>query len=241
MKIGIIGAGPIGTTLSNKLSENGHEVKIADVRSIERLKNKTFSGKAVDVEDVIVDIDMLILSIPTFVIPSIDRIISQVAKEVIIVDTSNYYPFRDDKIEAIEKGEVESIWVSQQIGRDVVKAFNNLLAYTLANKGTHQDYKNRIAIAVSGNNIVEKEKVMHIVNEVGFDVVDNGDLNNSWRAQPGTPAYCTELTKEELKEALEKANKEKAPSLREKVIASFSPDFNHEDIVNLNRKIYNEK
>ncbi|MBC1488971.1 NAD(P)-binding domain-containing protein [Listeria sp. FSL L7-1485] len=241
MKIGIIGAGPIGTTLSNKLSENGHEVKIADVRSIERLKNKTFSGKAVDVEDVIVDIDMLILSIPTFVIPSIDRIISQVAKEVIIVDTSNYYPFRDDKIEAIEKGEVESIWVSQQIGRDVVKAFNNLLAYTLANKGTHQDDKNRIAIAVSGNNIVEKEKVMHIVNEVGFDVVDNGDLNNSWRAQPGTPAYCTELTKEELKEALEKANKEKAPSLREKVIASFSPDFNHEDIVNLNRKIYNEK
>ncbi|PTI74856.1 3-hydroxyisobutyrate dehydrogenase [Staphylococcus succinus] len=241
MKIGIIGAGPIGSTLSNKFVDNGHTVKIADVRSIEHLNNKAFSGQAVDVENVITDIDLLILSIPTNIMPDINHIIALVSKDVIVVDTANYYPFRDNQIEAIEHGTPESVWVSQQIGRNVVKAFNNLLAYTLENKGASQESKNRIAMAISGNHSSAKEKVATLINEIGFDVVDNGELTDSWKHQPGTPAYCTELTKAELTLALEKANRAKAPTLRDNIIENFSPDFTHEDTVNLNRKIYNEK
>jgi hypothetical protein len=59
---------------------------------------------------------------------------------------------------------------------------------------------------------------MSVANELGFDAVDSGSLSDSWRQQPGTPAYCTELTKEELEIALTKANKEKAPFLRDKVM-----------------------
>jgi hypothetical protein len=73
--------------------------------------------------------------------------------------------------------------------------------------------------------------------------LDSGSLSDSWRQQPGTPAYFTELTKEELTKALEKANKEKAPFLRDKVIeklsaSNFTPLAN-KDIVNMNREIYN--
>lgn len=56
------------------------------------------------VEDAIKNIDVLIISLPTKAMPSIRNIIDQVGEEVIIVDTSNYYPFRDDKIEEIENG-----------------------------------------------------------------------------------------------------------------------------------------
>lgn len=90
---------------------------------------------------------------------------------------------------------VESVWVSNQLGRPVIKAFNNLLAYTLENEGTSADSSERITMAVSGNDASQKQVVMNVVSELGFDAVDSGSLSDSWRQRPGTPAYCTELTK----------------------------------------------
>jgi 8-hydroxy-5-deazaflavin:NADPH oxidoreductase len=243
MRFGIIGAGSIGSIISKKLVKNGHDVKIADARGIEHLEGKELAGIPVRIEDAIKNIEILIISLPTKATPSIRNIINQVGEEVIIVDTSNYYPFRDEKIEEIENGMVESVWVSNQLGRSVIKAFNNLLAYTLENEGTSEDSSGRIAMAVAGNDPSQKQVVMDIVHELGFDTVDSGSLNDSWRQQPGTPAYCTELTKDELTNALEKANKEKAPLLRDKVIERFAEEkeveFSHKDVVNLNREIYN--
>ncbi|MBU8688596.1 NAD(P)-binding domain-containing protein [Priestia megaterium] len=243
MRFGIIGAGSIGSIISKKLVKNGHDVKIADARGIERLEGKELAGTPVRVEDAIKNIEILIISLPMEAMPSIQNIIDQVEEEVIIVDTSNYYPFRDGKIEEIENGMVESVWVSNQLGRPVIKAFNNLLAYTLENEGTSEDSSGRIAMAVAGNDPSQKQVVMDIVYELGFDAVDSGSLSDSWRQQPGTPAYCTELTKDELTNALEKANKEKAPLLRDKVIERFAEEkeveFSHKDVVNLNREIYN--
>ncbi|BFI99299.1 NAD(P)-binding domain-containing protein [Priestia sp. Y58] len=243
MRFGIIGAGSIGSIISEKLVKNGHNIKIADARGIEHLEGKELAGTPVPVEDAIKDIEVLIISLPTKAIPSIRNIINQVGEEVIIVDTSNYYPFRDDKIEEIENGMVESVWVSNQLGRPVIKAFNNLLAYTLENEGTCEDSSGRIAMAVAGNDSAQKQVVMDVVNELGFDLVDSGSLSDSWRQQPGTPAYCTELTRDELTKALKKANKEKAPLLRDKVIENFTQEkdveFSHKDVVNLNREIYN--
>ena len=247
MRFGIIGAGPIGSIISKKLVKNGHDVKIADARGIERLEGKELAGTPVHVEDAIKNIEVLIISLPIKALPSIRNIINQVGEEVIIVDTSNYYPYRDDKIEEIENGMVESVWVSNQLGRPIIKAFNNLLAYTLENEGTSEGTSGRIAIAIAGNELSKKQLVMDVVNEIGFDAVDSGSLSDSWRQQPGTPAYCTELTKDELMIALKKANKEKAPLLRDKVMERIGEllaekkevEFSHKDIVNLNREIYN--
>ena len=239
MKFGIIGAGPIGASISKKLINNGHDVKIADARDIEHLKGKDIAGTPVNVEEVITNIDVLLLSLPLHVMPSIRHIVDQVGDEVIIADTSNYYPFRDNEIEEIENGMVESVWVSKQLGRPIIKAFSNQLAYTLENKGTPEGTTGRIAMAIAGDNPAQKQLIIDVVNELGFDAVDGGSLSDSWREQPGTPAYCTELTKEELLEALKKADKEKAPVLRDKVMEKFSAGMTHEDIVRINRETYN--
>ncbi|PAE07092.1 3-hydroxyisobutyrate dehydrogenase [Terribacillus saccharophilus] len=243
MKFGIIGAGSIGSIISKKLVENGHDVKIADARGMEHLEGKDLAGKPVRAEDAITNIEVLILSLPLRALSSVRDIIEKVGEEVIVVDTSNYYPGRDDKIEEIEDGMVESIWVSNQLGRPFIKAFNNLLAYTLENEGTSDGASGRIAMAVAGDNIEQKQIIMDVVNQIGFDAVDGGSLSDSWRQQPGTPAYCTELTKDELTKALEKANKEKAPLLRDKVMEMLSVSnpklLSNKDIVNMNREIYN--
>jgi predicted dinucleotide-binding enzyme len=244
MRFGIIGAGNIGSTISKKLVKNGHDVKIADARGIERLEGKELTGTPVSVEDVITNIDVLIISIPFYALPSIRHVVDKVGEEVVVVDTSNYAPFiRDNKIEEIENGMVESVWVSNQLGRPIIKAFNNLLTYTLENEGTPEGTSGRIAIAIAGNDLSQKQIIMDVVNELGFDTVDSGSLSDSWRHQPGTPAYCTELTKEELTKALKKANKEKAPFLRNKVIEKLSAlapaGYSDKDVVNIGREIYN--
>ncbi|MDM5358909.1 NAD(P)-binding domain-containing protein [Peribacillus sp. ACCC06369] len=243
MRFGIIGAGTIGSIISKKLVKIRHDVKIADARGIEHLEGKEFAGTPVLVEDVITNIEVLIISLPLTALPSIRNIIEQVGEEVIVVDTSNYYPSRDHKIAEIENAMVESVWVSNQLGKPIIKAFNNLLAYTLENEGTPEGTSRRIAMAIAGNDVSQKQIIMDVVNQLGFDTVDSGSLSDSWRQQPGTPAYCTELTKEELTKALEKANKEQAPFLRDKVIekltaSNFKP-LSSKDIVNMNREIYN--
>lgn len=242
MRFGIIGAGPIASNIAKKLTQNGHDVKIADARGIERLEGKELAGTPVSVDEVITNIAVLVISIPFHALPSIRSIVDKVGEEVVVVDTSNYYPGRDNKIAEIENGLVESVWVSNQLGRPITKAFNNLLAYTLEYHGTPKGTNGRIAIAIAGDNQSHKQITMNVVNELGFDSVDSGSLSDSWRQQPGTPAYCTELTKEELTEALKKAKKEKAPFLRDKVIEKLTAatgGYSHQEIVNLNREIYN--
>ena len=171
MKFGIIGAGPIGASISRKLVENGHSVKIADARDIKHLEGKDIAGTPVQVEEVFTNIDVLLLSLPLHVMPSIRPIIDQVGDGVLIADTSNYYPFRDNEIEEIDNGMVESVWVSNQLGRPVVKAFNNLLAFTLENKGTPEGTKGRIAMAIAGDDPAQKQVMIDVVNELGFDLL----------------------------------------------------------------------
>lgn len=236
MKIGILGAGPIGTTISKHLYNVGHDVKIADVRSIDKLEGKDFKGSAVTFDEAIQNIDVLIISIPFNVVPTIKEKLSYLGENTIIIDTTNYYPFRDGNIQAIEEGKVESVWVSEQIGRPVIKAFNNLLAMTLQNI-TSTDNK-KIAMAISGDNQNHKDTVKNMVNEIGIDVVDNGVINNSWRHQPGAPAYCTELDKDQLQRALQIAEKSNIPVNRDEIINHFRPEMQHEDIVSMNRKVY---
>jgi len=242
MRFGIIGAGPIGSNIAKKLVDNGHDVKIADARGIERLEGKNLKGTPVIVEDVSKSIDVLIASIPFHVLPTIRNIIDKVSEEVVVVDTSNYYPQMSGKIEEIENGMVESAWVSKHLGRPIIKAFNNFLAHTLEHHGTPEGTPGRIAISIAGDDLSHKQIIMGVANDLGFDAVDSGYLSDSWRQQPGTPAYCTELTKEELALALTKANKEKAPFLRDKVmekLVSSGSTFSIHDVISANREVYN--
>ncbi|WP_415363808.1 hypothetical protein L1F34_000138 [Mammaliicoccus lentus] len=238
MNIGIIGAGPIGVTISEKLYNLGHNIKIADVRSVSYLENKKFKGKAVEIDEVIKHVDILIISIPTQVIPTIKPYISNISDDVIVVDTSNYYPFRDGNIKELNDGTVESEWVSEAIGKPVIKAFNNLLAYTLKNKNSTEENEEKIAMAISGDNTEDKKIISELIQSIGFDTVDSGEIKNSWRHQPGTPAYCTELNTEELEIALKVADKNLAPINRDEVFKHFEPNMNHDQIIELNRKYY---
>ena len=137
MKIGIIGAGNIGSSLARKLAKAGHSVLIANSRepeTLQRLADET-GAKAASVRDAVQGVNVVILSIPFARLPLLREFIAGSPDDVVVADTSNYFPVRDGQIPAIDGGQVESLWVSEQIGHPVIKAWNNVLAAVLAGKG----------------------------------------------------------------------------------------------------------
>jgi 8-hydroxy-5-deazaflavin:NADPH oxidoreductase len=242
MKIGIIGAGNIGATIARKLAASGHDVKLANSKGPESIRDlvRDFGAVAVSKEQAVQDVEVVVLSIPFAKYPDLGSIFSNVPPEVVVIDTSNYYPFRDGAIDEVDNGKPESVWVSEQIGRPVIKAWNAVLSQTLSEKGKPEGASGRIVIPVAGDDAKAKEAAMQLVKATGFDAVDAGTLAESWRQQPGTPAYCTELTMEELHSALAWADKQRAPQNREALIKEFMAGYGkltHEEMVMRNRTV----
>jgi predicted dinucleotide-binding enzyme len=240
MKIGIIGAGNIGATLARKLVACGHEVKLANSKGPESLQNlaSEIGAHAVTKEEAVSNVDVVILSIPFANYPDLKQTLSNLPEKTVVIDTSNYYPGRDGVIKEVDDGKPESVWVSEQIGRPVIKAWNAVLAATLADKSQPSGSSTRIALPVAGGNPYAETIAQDLVEDTGFIALAAGNLEESWRQQPGTPAYCTELTLPELKLALEAADKVRAPQNRDALIATFmapGSQFTHEQIVVTNR------
>ena len=220
MKIGIIGAGNIGGNLTRRLTALGHEVSVANSRGPETLAPlaQETGAKVVPVTEAVRDKDLVIVTIPEKNIPHLPvDLFEGLAADVVVIDTGNYYPQqRDGRIEDIEKGITESRWVEQQLGRPVIKAFNNIYARHLLERGQPAGTPGRIALPVAGDDAKAKSVVLRLVDELGFDGVDAGGLDESWRQQPGTPVYGTDLDADGVRRALSEANKERGPEWRAK-------------------------
>jgi 8-hydroxy-5-deazaflavin:NADPH oxidoreductase len=213
MRIGIIGAGNIGGTLTRRLTSLGHEVSVANSRGPETLQElaSETGATAVVAQDAARDAELEVVTIPMKAIPQLDaRILDGRADGAPVVDTGNYYPQqRDGRIAEIEDGMPESVWVTRQLGQPVIKAFNNIYAEHLLKLGKPAGDPDRIALPVAGDDSETKTKVMQLVDQLGFDPVDDGPLAESWRQQPGTPCYTADLDAERLSAALEAASPER--------------------------------
>lgn len=211
MKIGIIGAGQIGAALIRQYSKAAHEVKMTnatDINKIKKLEVET-GAKAVSLKEVVNDIDVLVVSIPMINIPELSKsLASSIAEGTVIIDTNNYYPIRDGYIDEIENGMSESVWVSNHLKHPVVKVYNSILAGSLVQGGLPEGSASRTALPVSGDNQDAKNMVAALVNDSGFDALDIGNLKDSWRQQPGSPVYCTDLNLAQLRKNVPKAGRE---------------------------------
>ena len=218
MRIGVIGAGGMGRVLARGLVRLGHGVSIANSRGAESL-----AALAVDVGATPVSVvdaanagDVVILAIPTKAVPDLPRgLLANVPSRVVVIDVGNYHPeLRDGRIDAIDRGMLDSQWVAEQIGHPVIKAFNSILAESLLERGVPRGTKGRIALPVAGDSSDAKAVVLRLVDDLGFDPVDGGVLDESWRQQPGTPAYCRDLEAAALRRALAEADRSRIAEYR---------------------------
>lgn len=215
MKIGIIGAGHIGGTLASRLTQAGHQVSIANSRGPETLTDlaRKTGAKAVTATEAAKAGELVVVTIPMKSVPDLpDDLFDGVPEKVVIIDTCNYYPQqRDGRIAEIEDGMAESRWVEHQLGRPVIKVFNNIYAEHLDEKGRPAGAEGRVALPVAGDDAAAKAAVMDLVEQLGFDAVDAGAIDESWRQQPGTPVYTDGDDAAGVRKALAEATRTRKP------------------------------
>ena len=224
MNIGVIGPGDIGEVIVRKLRDADYPVKMANARGPESLRGLAAKTGAmpVSVEQVVQNVDILFIVVPQKAIPKLPKgLLNKAEKETIVIDVGNYYPFRDGRIDEIENGLTESVWVERQLGRPVVKVFNSIIAKALAEAGRPAGSRDRVALPISGDDPKAKEIVAQVIDRIGFDSVDAGTIADSWRQQPGSPVYCTNPTKEELQLWLKHVDRSSLPTGREKGLKAY--------------------
>lgn len=240
MKITVIGSGAIGGNLAVKLSTAGHDVQVADARGPEAVRPEALEAgaRAAELTDAVQGRDVIVLAVPFGVAGELAGLFASVPAETVVIDTSNYYPHLSGPIEAVDNGQVDSVWNAEQLGRPVVKAWNAALAETQRTKGAPAGTPGRLAIPVAGDFAEARRVAMHLVDDTGFDPYDAGPLADSWRQQPNSPAYCTELTLDELPTALAAADRVKDARIRDSLperFAALGANPTLEDVVEMNR------
>jgi predicted dinucleotide-binding enzyme len=93
------------------------------------------------------------------------------------------------------------------LGRPVVKAFNTMVAKHLLESGRPAGDRERIALPVAGDDPNAKAVVSRLIDVLGFDPVDAGGIDDSWRQQPGTPVYAADLPADKARDALSEARR----------------------------------
>ena len=226
--IGIIGAGLIGEALAKKFVDAGHTVKIANSTGpsspvLQKVAAAT-GATAATAHDAAAGVDVLVVTITLKNVPLLAKdLLDHTPKDAVIIDTNNYYPVRDGEDGAVgelkDPNVIEAEWIQKHLGRGdrkVVKVFNNIFSSSLANNARPKGDPNRIALPISGDIEAHRHIVAALVDQIGFDPVDVGPIANSWRFEPGTPAYTSDLSKESLVARLAEADKSKKLESRKK-------------------------
>ncbi|MFF4255928.1 NADPH-dependent F420 reductase [Streptomyces sp. NPDC001663] len=219
MKIGIIGAGNIGGNLTRRLTALGHEVSVANSRGPETLTAlaEETGATPVPVEEAARGAEVVVVTVPLKAVPNLPTgVLDGAAEDVAVIDTGNYYPQqRDGRIAGIEdEGLTESAWTAGQIGHTVIKAFNGTYAADLLERARPAGAPDRLALPVSGDDEAAKRKVRALIDDLGFDTVDAGGLDDSWRQQPGTPVYGLREGVDGVTKALAEAPRERSADFR---------------------------
>lgn len=218
MKIGIIGAGNIGGNLTRRLAALGHEVSVANSRGPQTLAAlvEETGATAVTAAEAAKGAEVVVVTVPLKAVPALPAgFLDGAADGAVVIDTGNYYPQqRDGRIAAIEDGQPESRWTEDRIGHPVVKAFNGTYAQDILDKGRPKGTEGRQALPVAGDDAAAKRTVRDLIDELGFDTVDAGGLDESWRQQPGTPVYGNQGDVAAIEKALAAASPERTAEWR---------------------------
>jgi len=202
MKIGIIGSGRIGGTLTEELAAAGHRVGVANAhgpQSLEALAASLGQGVcAMTVDEAARFGDLVVVSIPFGRYRSVP---AAPLSGKVVVDTENYYPQRDGHFAELDDDRITSSELVQEhlSGSRVVKAFNAVRWDTLAEEGRPRGAAGRLAVPLAGDDAEAKRIVSELIDEIGFDPVDVGALGQGGRQiQPGMPVYTAHVTAAEL-------------------------------------------
>ncbi|MET9077199.1 NAD(P)-binding domain-containing protein [Streptomyces sp. NPDC004232] len=196
--LGLIGSGRVGTTLARLAVHSGLDIVLSNSRGPETLAGLVAElgprARAATAAEAAAAGDWVVVSVPFTAYGSLPR--RPLASKTVI-DTSNYSPQRDGRVEALDNGSTTSSELLQQyLGESayVVKAFNNIHHTHLAVLNRPAGAEDRTALPIAGDNTEAKRHATALLDTLGYDAVDAGSLPQGRLFAPGTPAYGAPYT-----------------------------------------------
>ena len=192
--VGIIGSGMIGGTVARLSVAAGHHVVLSNSRGPETLDELVAElgplATAGPAEQAGEAGDLVLVSVP---VKAFGDIPAKPLAGKPVMDTGNYYPERDGHIAELDTGALTSSALLQRYLPDaqVVKVFNNIFFRHLGSLARPHGAQDRSALPIAGDSAAAKAAVTAFLDSIGYDAVDAGSLAESWRQEPGAPAYGT--------------------------------------------------
>jgi predicted dinucleotide-binding enzyme len=206
MRIGIIGAGMIGSTLAKLWADAGHDVKLASRHPealgpvVDRLGPRGSAGTA---EEAAAFGEVVMLTVPLEAVPALAPQVAPLLSGKIVLDTGNAYERRDRAVakEASAYAGGSAAWAAAKFpGARWVKAFNTVYFKVLEveahRTGAH------VGIPLASNDASALATTAELVRDAGFDPVTVGALDRGVEFEPGTPVYNTGMSGPDLRRAL---------------------------------------
>jgi len=208
--IGLIGSGRIGGQVARLAVANGHDVVLSNSRGPDTLRELVQElgprARAGTVQDAARSGEIVVVTIPLRAYPTVP---AELLAGKVVIDTNNYYPARDGHIEELDRETATSTELLQRHlpKSKVVKGFNHIYAAELTTHGQKRGTPNRRALVIAGDDAAAKQTVTDLLDQFGFDTVDAGTAQDSWRIQPDTPGYGPRRNAEELRADLAAAKR----------------------------------
>ena len=208
--IGILGSGHVGSNLAKAAITHGYDVVLSNTQGPDSLagliKELGPRASAATPAKAAAAGDFAIVAIPLATIGQVP--VEPLAGKVVIA-TINYFPQRYGHVPEIDDGTTTAPGLLQAHlpASRVVRAFSMINAEEMSGDGHPLGDPRRRALALAGDDPAAKQLVAGLYKEFGFDAVDIGGLDESWRVDAGQPAFVTRQNAAELTANIAKAKR----------------------------------
>jgi 8-hydroxy-5-deazaflavin:NADPH oxidoreductase len=208
--IGIIGSGHVGQNIAKAAIAHGYDVVLSNNQGPGSLagvvKELGLHARAATPAEAAAGGDFAVVAIP---IATIDQVPVEPLEGKVVLCTINYFPGRLGHIPEIDNGSTTAPGLLQAHlpKSQVVRAFSMIDAADMSGDGHPEGDPKRRALALAGDDPEAKELVAHLYNQFGFDSLDIGALDESWRVDAGQKAFVTHQNLAQLKENVANARR----------------------------------
>jgi hypothetical protein len=200
--IGIIGSGHVGSSLAKAAIAHGYDVVLSNSQGPKSLADLVSElgprASAATPAEASAASDFAIVAIP---LATIDQVPVEPLAGKVVIATINYFPQRLGHVPEIDNGTTTAPGLLQAHlpTSKVVRAFSMIDAGDMSGDGHPEGDPKRRALALAGDDPAAKQLVAGLYNEFGFDALDIGGLDESWRIDAGQPAFVVRQNLAELK------------------------------------------
>jgi len=189
-RLGIVGAGKLGTTLARAALAAGYDVAMSGSGSAQDIALTVdvlaHGARATTTDEVVRHADVIVLAVPTH---RFRELAPELFEGKVVIDAMNYWPPVDgDDEELADAPSGTSVVVQERFpSARVVKSLNQLGYHELEEQARPQGASDRTIVAAAGDDRSAVGAVMRLIDHLGFDPVDAGRLEQGEALEPVRP------------------------------------------------------